>query len=452
MTTLTQAFRGNHLVARVLRSSSWLLLGYGGSQALRLASNLILARLLFPEAFGLMALVSMITAGLMLFSDVGIGPAIAQSKRGDDPAFLNTAWTIQVIRGFCLWGAACLLAWPASQLYDAPELASYLPIAAVSLILAGFNPTRIETANRHLLVGRLTVLELMDQFIGILCMIFLAWLTQSVIALVIGGVIGAAAKLLLTHVFLPGEANRFQWERASVRELIRFGKWIFLSTAFWFISSQGDKAILGRFLSLETLGIYNIGYYLASFPLLLGYTVAHKVMIPVYRELLPLEGAATSRKLRKLRVAVTVGMMGLLAVMACAGPWLVDVLYDDRYAQAGAMVVMIACALIPQVIGVTYDRAALAAGDSRRFFVFSGLRAVIQVAALLIGVTQFGLLGLLVAMGVATILIYPVVIWLARVHGVWDAAHDAVAAVAAAAIIAMAVSLHITPILELSGL
>ena len=452
MTTLTQAFRGNHLVARVLRSSSWLLLGYGGSQALRLASNLILARLLFPEAFGLMALVSMITAGLMLFSDVGIGPAIAQSKRGDDPAFLNTAWTIQVIRGFCLWGAACLLAWPASQLYDAPELASYLPIAAVSLILAGFNPTRIETANRHLLVGRLTVLELMDQFIGILCMIVLAWLTQSVIALVIGGVIGAAAKLLLTHVFLPGEANRFQWERASVRELIRFGKWIFLSTAFWFISSQGDKAILGRFLSLETLGIYNIGYYLASFPLLLGYTVAHKVMIPVYRELLPLEGAATSRKLRKLRVAVTVGMMGLLAVMACAGPWLVDVLYDDRYAQAGAMVVMIACALIPQVIGVTYDRAALAAGDSRRFFVFSGLRAVIQVAALLIGVTQFGLLGLLVAMGVATILIYPVVIWLARVHGVWDAAHDAVAAVAAAAIIAMAVSLHITPILELSGL
>jgi O-antigen/teichoic acid export membrane protein len=452
MTTLTQAFRGNLLVARVLRSSSWLVLGYGGSQALRLASNLILARLLFPEAFGLMALINVVTVGLMMFSDVGIGPAISQNKRGDDPAFLNTAWTIQVIRGFCLWGVACLLAWPAAQLYDAPELASYLPIAAVSLILAGFNPTRIETAHRHLLVGRVTVLDLTGQLIGILSMIVLAWLTQSVIALVIGGVIGATAKLVLTHVFLPGEANRFQWERAASKELIRFGKWIFLSTAFWFVTSQGDKAILGRFLSLETLGVYNIGYFLASFPLLLAHAVTQKVLIPVYREMLPEEGTANQAKLRKLRVAMTVGIMGLLAIMAFVGPWLVDVLYDDRYAQAGAMVVVIACALIPQVIGVTYDQAALAAGDSKRFFVFSGARAVVQVAALLIGITQFGLLGALVAMGLSAIVIYPVLIWLARVHGVWDAAHDVAAGIAAGVIIAVAISLHFRSILELAAL
>ena len=452
ITSLTSAFRGNRLVARVLRSSSWLVLGYGGSQALRLASNLILARLLFPEAFGLMALVNVVTVGLMMFSDVGIGPAISQNKRGDDPAFLNTAWTIQVIRGICLWAGAYLLAWPMAQFYDAPELTTYLPIAAISLILAGFNPTRIETAHRHLLVGRLTVLDLTGQFIGILSMIVLAWITGSVIALVIGGVIGAAAKLLLTHVFLPGDANRFQWEGAAAKELIRFGKWIFLSTAFWFITSQGDKAILGRFLSLETLGIYNIGFFLASFPLLLGHAVTQKVLIPVYREMLPLEGPENKAKLRKMRGAMTAGIMGLLAVMALVGPWLVDVLYDDRYAQAGGMVVLIACALIPQVIGVTYDQAALASGDSKRFFVFSGSRAVLQVAALLIGITQFGLLGALVGLGVAAILVYPVLIWLARVHGVWDAAHDTIAAVVGAGIIAVAVGLHIGPITQLAGL
>jgi O-antigen/teichoic acid export membrane protein len=449
MSSLTSAFRGNRLVARVLRSSSWLVLGYGGSQALRLAANLILARLLFPEAFGLMALINVVTVGLMMFSDVGIGPAISQNKRGDDPAFLNTAWTIQVIRGVCLWAVACLLAWPASQLYEAPELATYLPIAAVSLILAGFNPTRIETAHRHLLVGRLTVLDLASQFIGIVSMIVLAWITGSVIALVIGGVIGAAAKLLLTHFLLPGAANRFQWERAAAQELIRFGKWIFLSTAFWFVTSQGDKAILGRFLSLETLGIYNIGYFLASFPLLLGHAVTQKVLIPVYREMVPAQGTANSVKLRKMRVAMTAGIMGLLAVMAFAGPWLVDVLYDDRYAPAGAMVVLIACALIPQVIGVTYDQAALAAGDSKRFFVFSGLRAVVQVIGLLIGITQFGLLGAIVALGIAAIVIYPVLIWLARVHRVWDPAHDLAAALAGAGIVAAAISLHIEPITAL---
>lgn len=451
MPTLTEAFRGNRLFARVLRSSSWLVLGYGASQFMRLVSNLILARLLFPEAFGLMALVSVVTVGLMMFSDVGIGPAIAQNKRGDDQDFLDTAWTIQVIRGFCLWGAACLLAWPVAQLYGAPDLAVYLPVAGISLVLAGFNPTRIETAHRHLLVGRLTGLDLLSQFIGIVSMIVLAWITGSVMALVIGGVISAAAKLVLTHLYLPGQANRFRWEKSAAHELITFGKWIFLSTAFWFISSQGDKAILGKFLSLETLGIYNIGYFLASFPLLLGHAVTQRVMIPVYREAPPADSPGNRAKLHRMRVAISAGIIGLLAVMALAGPALVDLLYDDRYVLASAMVVVIACALIPQAIGMTYDQAALAAGDSKRFFVFSGLRAVAQITLLLIGVTQFGLLGALLALGLSVIFVHPVLIWLARAHHAWDARHDLVAGLAGAALIALAATLHWDRILTLTG-
>lgn len=451
MRSLTSAFQGNRLRARVLRGSSWLVIGYGGSQALRLASNLILARILFPEAFGLMALVSVVTVGLMMFSDVGIGPAIAQNERGDDPDFLNTAWSIQVIRGFGLWVGACLLAWPMAQLYGAPELATYLPIAGVSLALAGFNPTRIETAHRHLVVGRLTLLDLAGQTIGIGSMIGLAWITQSVIALVIGGVIGAAAKLILTHLYLPGAANRFRWERAAARELMGFGKWIFLSTAFWFVSSQGDKAILGKFLNLDTLGIYNIGYFLASFPLLLGHAVNQRVMIPVYRESPPAASPENAAKLRKLRAMISLGIIALLAVMAFAGPALVTFLYDDRYALAGGIVVVIACALIPQVIGMTYDQAALAAGDSRRFFVFSGSRAVVQVTFLLIGITQFGLLGALVALGLSVLIVHPVLIWLARVHHAWDPRHDLVAAIGAGLVILLAVWAHWGRITELAA-
>ncbi|MFC6638676.1 oligosaccharide flippase family protein [Sulfitobacter sediminilitoris] len=85
MTRISQFLGGNRLMARVARSASWIVLGYGASQAIRLASNLILTRLLFPEAFGLMALVGVVTVGLTLFSDVGIAPSIAQSKRGMTP-------------------------------------------------------------------------------------------------------------------------------------------------------------------------------------------------------------------------------------------------------------------------------------------------------------------------------------------------------------------------------
>lgn len=413
---------GNRLMARVIRSASWIVLGYGASQAIRLASNLILTRLLFPEAFGLMALISVVTVGLTLFSDIGIGPSIAQSKRGDDPDFLNTAWTIQVIRGFALWLVACLLAYPAAWLYDASALIHYLPIAGLGLAVAGFNPTRIETAHRHLAMGRLTLLDLTSQIVGIVAMIVLALLLQSVAALVIGGVIGILAKLGLTWTFLPGPPNRFRWEARSLRELVSFGKWIFLSTMGWFFASQGDKAILGGFLALETLGIYNIGYFLASFPLLLGLSVSGRVMIPIYRE----TAATGSSKLRPMRYGLTASVMLLLAGMALAGPILVDLLYDPRYAQSGAIVVLLGVVLMPQALGMTYDRAALAAGDSRGFFVYSGSRAVLQTTGLLAGVMAGGLVGALFGMGLALVASHLVLIWLARKHRVWDGLHDAV--------------------------
>ena len=111
---LLSRFRGASLTARVMRSSALTVGGFAFSQGLRLASNLILTRLLFPEAFGLMALVSVFMMGLQQFSDVGVSPAILQSKRGDERDFLDTAWTIQVLRGAGLFLVGCGLAWPAA--------------------------------------------------------------------------------------------------------------------------------------------------------------------------------------------------------------------------------------------------------------------------------------------------------------------------------------------------
>lgn len=415
---------GQSLTARVMRSASWLVIGYGGSQALRLASNLILTRLLFPEAFGMMALVQVVLTGLMLFSDVGTGAAIAQNKRGDDPDFLDTAWTIQVARGFLLWGLTGLLAWPAAQFYSVPELLWYLPIAGAGLAIGGFSPTRIDTANRHLLMGRVTVLDLASQFAGISAMVLLAAITQSVLALVIGGVFQAAVKLALMHWGLPGHRNRLRWEPGAAEDLIRFGKWIFLSTACFFLTSQGDRAILGRFVPLDVLGIYNIGYFLASFPMLLGLAVNQRLMIPVYRDRPAAAGPDNRRIQRRLRCALTSGILTLLVGMALAGPWLVEMLFDDRYIQAGSIVVLIALAQAPAVIGLTYDQAALAAGDSRSFFFYSAVKAVLQTSLFLAGVLWFGVPGGIAALCLSMLAAYPALVILARKHHVWDALHD----------------------------
>ena len=421
--TILRSFSSDGLFARAMRSSAWTASGFAISQVIRLASNLVLTRLLLPEAFGLMALVTVAMIGLANFSDVGVGQAIMANRRGDDADFLDTAWTIQVARGGLLWLATCALAAPVAALYDEPSLARILPVAGLTLLIAGFNPTRIETANRHLALGRVMLLDLTSQAIGVAVMVAAAVTTQSVWALVIGGIVGALAKLALMTRFLAGQGNRFRWEPDAGRELVGFGKWIFFSTVFGFVIAQGDRVILGKYLSLEWLGIYNIGYFLASAPLLLGGAIIGRVMIPLYRQGV-IDPDANLAKTRAMRRVLTGVLLGALLTMAFLGVPLIDALYDARYAAGGPAVILIACAQIPSVIGMTYDQAALAAGDSRRFCYVLAAKAALFSTLFLIGAERGGLVGALVGQGLALLLAYPLIIWLARRYGQWDPAHD----------------------------
>lgn len=399
-------------------------MGYGTSQAMRLASNLILTRLLFPEAFGIMALVTVFMVGLAMFSDIGIGPSILQHKRGDEQTFLDTAWTIQVVRGVILWLCTLALAYPVAAFYGEPMLALLLPVAGISLLIHGFDPTRIETATRHLRVGRVTALDLLAQIIGIAAMVGLALIFGSVWALVAGWVVSAFARLVLMWVFLPGPRNRLHWEPTAAWDLIRFGIWLFLSTACGFLVAQGDRAILGKYLTLEQLGLYNIGFFLASFPVLLGQAVTGRVLIPIYRERLTGADPAQEAMMRRMRFLLTGAVFTLLAGMAFAGEAIVALLYDPRYTPAGAVLVLIAVVQIPSIIGMTYDQAALAAGDSRNYFLLTLARAGFLVICMIAGAEYGGLVGALAGQAIAAIAAYPALIWLARRHGVWDGRHD----------------------------
>ncbi|NDW32128.1 oligosaccharide flippase family protein [Salipiger sp. PrR007] len=450
-TTLIQRFSGASLGARVLRSSLLTVGSFGFSQALRLGSNLILTRLLFPEAFGLMALVSVFLMGLMQFSDVGVTPAILQSKRGDDRAFLDTAWTIQVLRGIGLWLCACALAWPMSLFYDEPQLMHLLPVAGLSLLIVGFRPTRMDSANRHLLLGRVTLLELATQTIGVGSAVLLAWATGSVWSLVLSGLISSLVEVTANSLLLAGGRNRFRMEPEARHELVTFGKWIFLSTVCGFFFSQGDKILIGKYLSLDAFGVYNIGYFLASFPMLLGGMVTRKVLIPIYRESPPRESRQNFLRLRKMRFSVTGALLVLVASFAVCGHGLVELMYDERYLAAGAVTVLIACMQMPQIIVQTYDQAALAAGDSRSFFVLALARALLMVGCILVGLETYGLIGALLGYGAAFALAYPVVVWLARRMGVWDPLHDLCFALFGAALAALAISLNWPAVTALSS-
>ncbi|MCA0205903.1 MAG: oligosaccharide flippase family protein [Proteobacteria bacterium] len=432
----------NSLTSRIMRSSMFTIMGFGLQQAIRFGSNLVLARLLFPEAFGTMALVTVLLVGLTMLSDLGIQPAIQSSRRGDDPAFLNTAWTLNMIRAGILFAAACALAWPVAWFYEEPILSQLIPVAALSLPLLALEPTRAETASRHMLLGRLTLLEVTAQVISITAMLILAWATQSIWALVIGNLVAAAARAGLAWVILPGIVNRIQLDRDCARELIHYGRWIFFSTVAGFLVLQSDKLILGGFLSMEQLGLYNIGFFLAGFPLMLGQLLVQRLMIPIYRSSPPSESRENFLHLRRIRFMLSGLLIAGVAPLALGGVYIVDLLYDSRYAASGAVTVMVSMALLPQMLGLTYDQVTLASGDSRGFFTLNATRAALLVTLLLILVPMLGIPGAPIAMASTALLSYPLQVRLARKYGAWDALHDAVMAAVALVLLTVVLSVH----------
>lgn len=398
---------GGNIRARAMRGSAMTILAFGGGNVLRLLSNLLLTRLLFPEVFGLMAIVQVFLGGLQMFSDIGLKTSIIQNARGDDPDFLNTAWTLQIGRGFVLWLAACAMAWPAARIYDEPMLMQLLPVVGLTALIGGFATTKTASANRHLRLGRQVGIDLAIQAAGIVIMVVLAWALRSVWALVIGTLITAVLRNILMHRMLPGVPNRFHWDTEAAREMVRFGKYIFLATAAGFLINQGDRAILGGFIPLGELGIYNVGMFMGTLPILMGRTLNNSVVQVLYRMKPPAESAANHAGIRRARRLLVLGTLAISAVMSHAGIWLIELLYDPRYHLAGPMIVLFGLSMVPLLVLNGYDGALLSNGDSRRYFQLLATTAVVQTALLFLTIPWLGVTGAILAPGLASLATYP---------------------------------------------
>lgn len=418
---------GDTLKAKAVRSIILTVCNFGGQNVIRLASNLILTRILFPEIFGLMALIQVVLAGLQLFSDIGLRDAIIQDKRGDDPNFLNTAWALSIGRGFLLWFATIILAAPVAEFYSAPQLAQLLPVAGFTSVLIGFGSTRILTADRNLAIGRLTIMTLSTNVFGVVLMILFAWWWESIWALVIGGLISAFATTILSHLILPGVPNRFFFDFKIARSIIGFGKYIFLATIAGFIITNADRAVLGRFVPLEALAVYHIGLMLASVPMQLAEMLATRIIFPLYSRIPPSETLENRQKINRTRRLLTLGLLFGATILALSGIALIEFMYDSRYEGAGPIVVLMALAVIPRVIMVSYFRLTTAAGHTGKFATITVSIALIQLAALLIGVQTLGMGGAVIAPAIAPLLFYPALIAFIRQYQGWDPLHDALA-------------------------
>jgi len=331
------------LRARVLRGSMFEIAGYGAQQVLRLGSNLVLTRLLFPAAFGISAIVGLFMAGLYMLTDVAIGPCIVRSTRGDEQDFLDTAFTLQAVRGPFLALFMVALAKPAAWFYREPQLTPLICVGAVQLVFSGLHSTSIFSMRRWLRLGWLNGLELGQMVITFATTIILARLYPSPWALVIGSGIGSLAYTIATHLLPVPYRNRFRWDRAALNEIKGFGRWIMGSSAATFFGGQSDRILLGRFLGVAWLGVYSVAVNLSDAIGAVVLRLVSGVMYPVLSEAGRKDAGNISDFYYRLRRRLDLLSMGAAGFLAGVGGWIVHLLWDQRYADA-AWILQILCA------------------------------------------------------------------------------------------------------------
>ncbi len=399
------------------RASVVSLITTASNHILRLVSNLILTRLLFEEAFGIMALVGVFLQGLQLFSDIGLRPAIIQNPKGDDPEFLATAFTIQNVRGVLLAALAALAAAPFAAFYGKPELATILPVAGLNATIAGLISTKTYALERRLTLGRIAALEVTSQLLGLVATTAWAMHSASVWALVFGSAVSGVARTILTHVALPGPRDRFGWNAGYAREILTFGRWISISTALSFLANQSDRLILGKLLSTAQLGIYNIALLGASMPGLALSGLSHSVLFPVLSRAFE-RGEDPSEECRRLRRPLLLLGGYMTSGIAGGAMIVVQLLYDDRYLAAGDMLRILGVGGWFGVVEVSAMYALMAGGGSGWMAWSSAAKLLGTSVMIPLGYSLAGLHGALIGFVLSDVAKYAVVMMGLRSLGV----------------------------------
>ena len=402
------------LKKQAVRGTIWTVFGYGSSQVLRFGGNLILTRLLVPDLFGLMALVQVFITGLNLFSDIGINPSIIRSDRGDDPIFLNTAWTIQVIRGFGLWIGCLIIALPVANFYNDSRLLWLIPIVGLTTIVSGFNSTSLASLNRHMEVGKLAIFELIVQIVSLIVLVVWAALSPTIWALVGGNLVSIALTAYWSHRLNWLKPNRFAWNKEVIQEITSFGKWIFLSTAMSFLASQADRIILGKFFSLEMLGIYVVAFTFADIPRQVSQKVSSKVIFPVVSQLINLPRKTLKARILKKRWKLLLLMIFIVTALVSLGDLVIVSLYDSRYEQAAWMLPIIALGLWPLLLTLTFAPVLIAIGKPVYSAIGNCLKFIYMIVLLPLAFSKMGILGAIIAIAFNDIPFY-----LAVNYGLW---------------------------------
>lgn len=274
---------GGQLKEKVLRGGVWLILGDVFNRTAGLLKLAFLGRLLAPHDFGLMGIAMVILSGVQYFTETGFNASLIQ-KAGDIRSYLNTAWTVQILRStgvaLSLVIGAPLGAW----FFENPGATPVIRAVGLITLLYGFTNPSVIYLRKELDFRREVVWKLRGALTGLLVAVPAALWYRNVWALVLSVIAAQATETILSYRVVPYRPQ-FQLDWQKARELFQFGRWIFWFNVVGFFGLYTDSLATGKLLGATALGFYQVASQLSTLPTTQIATHLRGVMFPTFAQL-----------------------------------------------------------------------------------------------------------------------------------------------------------------------
>jgi lipopolysaccharide exporter len=381
---------GGGLFHRLLRGGAWLGAGSVAENALRFGRNMLLARLLAPESFGLMAIIISANSLMQVISAVGLKEAIIQNPRGAERSFLNAAWLISISRGILIYSSMFIAAPYLAIFYDSPLLSSLLRVAFLGTLAQSAMSVLAYTAVKRMEYKRWVALLQVGNCSGILITVVLAFLIKGVWALVIGFALEGVVRCALSFVIFPFRP-RFELEKEATRAILRYARGIFGLPILMLVYTEASTFVVGKVLSHADLGIYALALAFARIPSMLTGSLAD-LFLPAFSQLQNDHGRV-NRGLLKVTAVIASVSIPILAFALFFGEGLLEAAYGKRYVVAAAPFAILMANEILATCNVPIAAFFLSIGQPALLRKFSFFRAIIIVVLVYPLVRKFGITG-----------------------------------------------------------
>lgn len=378
------------LRARLATGTIWIAAARLSANLLGLTTSLLLARMLAPADFGLVAFGMTILWVVSAVTNMSLSQALIQ-HRAPTPAHFQTAWTLNAARGFLVALFLCLAAKPAALIAHEPRLFTLMCVLALGPILDGFQNPRTIMLVRDLIFRQQFALQVGAKLTGLVVSVAFALAYKTYWALVLGALAGQAAGLVISYLLFP---FRPRLNLEHYRELFAFSLWLTLGDVVLALNLKFDSLLIGQFLGRAPLGVYTVGDNLAVLPTKEAMTPVMSTLFPALSNLVHDRGRLGAAYQRAQTLVTAAALPAGIGLGLIADP-LIRLTMGDKWLGAIVVVQILTLVYSIMTLAMLAQSIAMAAGETRLLFKRDLQGFLISAPTVGLGMFFGGLMGIL---------------------------------------------------------